>query len=109
MSWWGTSYFVSRSAAERYYKSQGYDDAKETVRDKIRSGDIHIGRPPVKAGQRVITVDGGKRYAIEEKQNPARRGRVTTAPIMKVLRESGAKKVRVMRSKSGKPVGLKFL
>jgi hypothetical protein len=45
----------------------------------------------------------------KRKKNPARKRRVTSAPIMKVLRESGAKRVRVMRSKSGKPTGLKFL
>lgn len=30
-------------------------------------------------------------------------------PLRKVMKEAGTKKVRVMRSKSGKPTGVKFL
>jgi hypothetical protein len=65
-STWGTSYFVSRGAAERYYKPYGYDNVKSAVAEKIRSGEIHIGRPPLKAGQKAVLLDGGKRYGITE-------------------------------------------
>lgn len=45
-----------------------------------------------------------------KKKNPARRRRgLNLAPLRKVMKEAGAKKVRVMRSKSGKPTGVKFL
>jgi hypothetical protein len=67
---YGTSHFVSRGAAERYYKDYDYDDTKAAVARKIRDGEIHIGKPRVKAGERLTTVDGGKRYAIST--NPAR-------------------------------------
>ena len=43
------------------------------------------------------------------RSNPARKKKVSLAPIAKVLRESGARRVQVMRSKSGKATGLKFL
>jgi len=65
---WGTSYFVSRSAAERYYKDYegSLAQAKIAVAHKIASGDIHIGRPPLKAGQKAFLLDGGKRYGIKQ-------------------------------------------
>jgi len=68
---YGTSHFVSRGAAIRYYRDYGYDDTAAAVDRKIREGEIHIGKPALKPGQRLTTVDGGKRYAISE--NPAGR------------------------------------
>jgi hypothetical protein len=62
---YGTSYFVSRGAAERYYRDYE-DDAKRAVARKVAAGEIHIGKPPLKAGQRLTTTDGGKRYMIIE-------------------------------------------
>jgi hypothetical protein len=64
---WGTSYFASKGAAIRYYKPYGYD--KEAVESKIRQGEIHIGRPPVKPGQTLKLIDGATRFAIVE--NPS--------------------------------------
>lgn len=61
---YGTSYFTSLSAAIRYYKDYGDDAA--SVRSKIRQGSIHIGKPPLKPGERLGTTDGGKRYTITE-------------------------------------------
>lgn len=61
---WGTAYFTSLSAAVRYYKDYGED--KSDVQHKIREGLIHVGRPPLKAGQRLGLTDGGKRYTITE-------------------------------------------
>lgn len=63
---YGTSYFVSMSAAVRYYKD--YGDDKEDVQRKIREGSIHIGKPPLKPGERLGLTDGGKRYTITEAQ-----------------------------------------
>lgn len=66
MTRWGTSHFVSRSAAERYYKPYGYEDVAEAVTRKLAEGEIHIGKPALKPGQKLVTVDDGTRYAIEE-------------------------------------------
>lgn len=63
----GTSYFVTKNAAIRYYKGYGYADTVKTVERKIREGEIHIGKPPYKPGvERLVLLDGGKRYGIEE-------------------------------------------
>lgn len=59
---YGTSNFVSLSAAVRYYKDYGYD--KADVQRKIREGEIHIGKPSLKPGERLGLTDGGKRYTI---------------------------------------------
>ena len=40
----GTSYFKSISDAVRYYRD--YDLDREDVMEKIRKGEIHIGKPP---------------------------------------------------------------
>ncbi len=61
---YGTSHFTTRSAAIRYYKDYG-DNAQDVDR-KIAEGLIHIGKPVLKAGQRLTLIDGGKRYAISE-------------------------------------------
>ena len=61
----GTSYFTDLAAAVSYYSGYAYEDAAETVQRKIRDGEIHLGQPRIKPGERLITVDGGLRYAIE--------------------------------------------
>jgi len=73
---YGTSHFVSKAAAIRYYRDYEGSDAKQVVEQKIREGQIHIGRPHLKPGETLSVVDGGKRYAIS---NPRKvRGRSTT-------------------------------
>lgn len=67
----GTSYFITKSAAIRYYRPYGYDDPKAAVERKLREGEIHIGRPPLKAGQRAQIISGEGRYEIVE--NPRKR------------------------------------
>jgi hypothetical protein len=48
-----------------YYSRQGFD--RRDVAQKIAAGEIVIGREPeTMPGDRVVTVDGGLRYAIEE-------------------------------------------
>lgn len=64
MTRWGTSYFVSRAAAVRYYEDQGDDGA--AVDQMIAAGTIHIGKPPLKPGQRLSVIAGEGRYQIEE-------------------------------------------
>ncbi len=65
----GTSYFVSLSAAVRYYKPYGTD--KANVEQKIAEGEIHIGKPPVKPGEKLFKIDDGTRYAIENVPVPS--------------------------------------
>lgn len=55
----GTSHFQSLKAARSYYNKQGYD--KEYVQDAIAEGAIVIGKPPLKADERLSVEDG--RYA----------------------------------------------
>ena len=59
----GTAHFVDWQAAVRYYAPYGYDRA--AVRRKIEEGEIHLGRPPLKEGERLTIIDEGTRYAIE--------------------------------------------
>lgn len=61
---WGTSYFVGREAAERYY-GQFYGDPATAVTRKIAEGEIHIGKPPLKPGERLTVIPGEGRYMIE--------------------------------------------
>lgn len=42
----GTNHFVSLRAAEEYYKSQGYEEPRKEVRQKLADGEITLG-PPV--------------------------------------------------------------
>jgi hypothetical protein len=62
----GTCYFVTREAAIRYYQPYEYPIAAEAVADKLARGEIFIGKPDLKPGQRLTTIDGGARYAIED-------------------------------------------
>lgn len=61
---WGTAYFVSLPAACRYYLPYGF--SPRDVDEKIKAGEIHIGQPEVKPGQKLVIVDEGTRYAIED-------------------------------------------
>lgn len=45
----------------------------------------------------------------KKKANPSRKRGLTAAPLLKVAREAGARRVQIMRNKSGKPTGVKFL
>ena len=60
----GTSHFVGYNAALRYF---AYENATDTDIDrKIAEGLIHIGKPALKAGQKLSIIDDGTRYAIED-------------------------------------------
>jgi hypothetical protein len=93
---YGTSYFTSLSAAKRYYKPYGYDESD--VKRKIREGEIHVGKPVLKAGERLGTTDGGKRYTITTGQNPKRRGART--PMKVYTFRYGKNRVAKYRSSS---------
>lgn len=66
---WGTSHFVDRKSAALYYRDYADDrnmmKAYALVQRKLKAGEIHLGKPQVKAGEKLILIDGGKRYAIE--------------------------------------------
>lgn len=54
-----TCYFVSRSAADRYYKEYGYQDATLALESKS----IHIGKPDIGPNER-LTLNSEGRYII---------------------------------------------
>lgn len=62
----GTSHFVSFQTAVRYYRPYGYENTVETVKRKILEGEIHIGKPPLAPGEKLVILDNGTRYGIEE-------------------------------------------
>lgn len=65
---WGTSHFVSRSAAIRYYRdyfSSNANDLGMYVDKKVNDREIHIGKPNLVDGQVLTVIDNGTRYAIE--------------------------------------------
>lgn len=69
---WGTSYFPSKSAAFSNYAAMGVGRAE--VLEKIKDGEIHIGKPRLKANESLKLIDRGTRYAIVEgKSNPVSR------------------------------------
>ena len=64
---WGTSHFVSMWAAQRYYRPYYHDDWKAAafaVADKVRRGEIHIGKPPLKPGEHLVLIDERTRYGV---------------------------------------------
>ncbi len=63
---WGTSYFVSRAKAIKYYGSQTYADPAYTVHQKLKDGEIHIGVPHLRSDERLSIIDDGTRYAITD-------------------------------------------
>jgi hypothetical protein len=62
----GTSHFVSKAKAIQYYQPYEYPVAREAVEDMLANGEIHIGEPTLRPGQRLSVIDGGARYAVEE-------------------------------------------
>lgn len=62
----GTSNFVSKAAAAKYYAV--YGENMQDVEHKIAHGYIEIGKPVIKAGQSLVIIDDGTRYAIETKE-----------------------------------------
>jgi hypothetical protein len=62
---YGTAYFRSTRAAVEYYAEYGF--SAEDVKRKIAAKEIHVWeKPPTKPGERVILIDGGRRYAVVE-------------------------------------------
>lgn len=63
---YGTSHFVSKQAAVRYYRPYGYSQTERAVERKIAEGEIHIGEPTLKANQSTYVDADEGRYFIEE-------------------------------------------
>lgn len=70
---WGTSYFVSHQDAIEYYMAYEYGTpmerrklATDAVRTKLDSGSIHLGVPHLKNGEKLVRLNGGRRYGIVE-------------------------------------------
>ena len=66
MTRYGTAHFVSKAAAITYDQPYHYEDVVEAVERKLADGEIHIGAPKLKPGERLLIIDEGTRYAIEE-------------------------------------------
>ena len=62
---YGTSHFASKLDAYVYYKPYGYDDVRTAVDRKLAEGEIHIGKPEAKPGERVLLNVQEGRYFIE--------------------------------------------
>ena len=66
---YGTSHFRSIFDARNYYKGYGYGDYQETrkaVQYKLDNGEIHIGKPELKEGQKLLLNAKEGRYFIED-------------------------------------------
>ena len=66
---WGTSHFVSYEKAVAYYSGYGYSNTQTAVDRKLSDGEIHIGPPTAKAGQKVTLEPQEGRYWIEDEPN----------------------------------------
>lgn len=58
----GTAYFLTMGSAARYYRPLDY--SRSDVEQMVTDGTIHIGRPPLKPGEQLQTIDGGARWAV---------------------------------------------
>lgn len=67
----GTSHFISETAARAYYSQYDPDLTAEElaawIRQKLQEGEIHIGEPTLKPGEKLSVIPGEGRYAIESK------------------------------------------
>lgn len=61
---YGTSHFISRQHAEKYYAQ--YGETRERVDAKLKAGEIHLGEPELQPGQKLEIIWGEGRYAIED-------------------------------------------
>ena len=67
----GTNHFVNFTKACDYYREQGNDgltpaELEQLVRGKIADGEIETGKPDVPVGGRLVLLDDGTRYGIED-------------------------------------------
>lgn len=66
----GTAHFVNFTKACDYYRHQEeYStpmELEKIVRGKLEEEEIYLGKPELEVGQRLILLDDGTRYGIEE-------------------------------------------
>jgi len=62
---YGTPYFASELDAWNYYRPYGYGNVRAAVSRKLAEGQIHIGSPEAKPGERVFLNVQEGRYFIE--------------------------------------------
>lgn len=86
----GTSHFVSREAAVRYYAEYGENAAD--VDRKLREGIIAIGAPKVKRYEKLSIIPGEGRYQIERLRTvrvpSARRSAASAEALKRIRREN---------------------
>ncbi len=57
----GTAYFISQVAAHTYYKK--YDFSPQEVAEKLKQGEIHVGKPKLEKGELLqINRDEGRYF-----------------------------------------------
>lgn len=67
----GTCHFVNLTKACDYYRGQGNDDLtpaalEQLVRGMIANGEIALGKPDVPVGAKLVLLDDGTRYGLED-------------------------------------------
>lgn len=64
----GTAHFVTKRRAISYYRDYEGDTtaAREAVYRKLSAGEIFIGPPKLKPGEKLVVIDEGRRYAVED-------------------------------------------
>lgn len=62
---YGTSYFSTLSSAYAYYTAHALGYTRTDVDYKIQQGEIHIGAPEVKPGEKLL-IDPQGRYFIDD-------------------------------------------
>ena len=63
---YGTSHFVSKDAAVRYYRPYGYNETSRIVEHKLKDGEIHIGEPELKNGETCyLNADEGRYFVTD--------------------------------------------
>ena len=63
----GTSHFISKEAAIKYYSDYEYDDVKSAVERKLQEGLIHIGPPQIQDKEYLKVNNEGRYLRIDKK------------------------------------------
>ena len=66
----GTGYFTSITRAELYYKPYHYRDTRAAVMQKLKDGEIHLGRPPLKPGETCQPDNEGRYHITKQEDRP---------------------------------------
>ena len=62
----GTNHFISLYHAYKYYRTQQVDSIQ--VNEKIKNGEIKIGRPDTRPDERIVLLDENCRYGINDRK-----------------------------------------